>query len=63
MAVWIILPLLVCGWILVMYSEQLTVTGLYLYSTMPAIPVVRIIMHGLDRQDLPDPGGVKPSLG
>ena len=61
-AVWIILPLVACGWILVMYLEQLFVTGLYLYSTVPDSPVVGIIMRDLVGNDLPSAVQREPLL-
>jgi hypothetical protein len=48
-------PMLAAGWLLSIYLEQLFVTGLYLYSTVPDSPVVRILLQDLLGRELPAP--------
>lgn len=51
----LMVPMLAAGWLLSIYLEQLFVTGLYLYSTVPDSPVVRILLQDLLGRELPAP--------
>lgn len=62
LAVLIMLPLMTCGWILVMYLEQMFATGLYLYATAPDSPLVQIMMGNFLGKELPALADIEPSL-
>jgi hypothetical protein len=52
----LLVPVLALGWLLAMYLEQLFVTGLYLYSTVPDSPIVTILLQDVIGHELPEPG-------
>jgi hypothetical protein len=55
LSLWLFLPVLALCWLLCIYLEQLFVTGLYLYTTAPESPVVRILLQDVIGHELPAP--------
>ena len=56
LSVLVFLPVFGLGWMLAIYLEQLFVTGMYLYSTVPNSPVVVILLQDVIGHELPTPG-------